>query len=52
MRVARSRIRSRAKSRGSRIALAKSKVMRLLQLGHKLTEADMRKIATDLTGRP
>ncbi len=51
MRAARSRIRSRAESRTSRISLAKSKITRLLRLGHKLTESDMRKIATDLTGR-
>ncbi|MFH1731775.1 MAG: hypothetical protein ABIF82_09005 [Planctomycetota bacterium] len=45
------RIGSRDVTRRQNIALAQSKIVRLLQLGRKLDEADMRKVCEELCGK-
>ena len=51
MKAARSRIRWRGEARVRRVALAKSKITRLLRMGRQLTEAEMRQICKELVGR-
>ena len=46
-----SRISSRDVARRRKVALAQSKIVRLLQLGKKLSEADMRKVCEELCGK-